>query len=100
MAGQGTIVHATPDRHELGTLDPGASLAYWFGVAGTGGSVFEVRMVFDEDLERLDERTLCVRGTTDVNGGAVVEDLGRPSLRRRGSKGNSPLPVARRPVGR
>jgi hypothetical protein len=74
MAGQGTTVQTVPDRHDLGTLDPGASLAYWFGVAGTGGSAFEVRMVFNQDLEALPDRTLRVRGTTDASGGAVVED--------------------------
>jgi hypothetical protein len=74
MAGQGTIVHAAPDSHDLGQLDPGASLAYWFGVAGSGGSAFEVRMVFNQPLEGVEDRTLRVRGTTDASGGAVVED--------------------------
>jgi hypothetical protein len=74
MAGQGTIAHTAPDWHDLGTLDPGASLAYWFGVAGSGGSAFEVRMVFNQDLEAVAERTLRVQGTTDASGGAVVED--------------------------
>jgi hypothetical protein len=74
MAGQGTIVHAAPDRHDLGRLDPGAALAYWFGVAGPGGSAFEVKMTFNQDLEAVDDRTLRVRGTTDSTGGAVIED--------------------------
>jgi len=74
MAGQGTIVHMAPDSHDLGWLDPGASLAYWFGVAGSGVSTFEVRMTFNQDLEGVDDRTLRVQGTTDASGGAVVED--------------------------
>jgi hypothetical protein len=74
MAGQGTTVHRAPDRHDLGTLDAGASLAYWFGVAGTVGSDFEVRVVFNQGPAAVYDGTLRVQGTTDANGGAVVED--------------------------
>jgi hypothetical protein len=74
MAGQGTIVHAAPDRHDLGLLGAGASLAYWFGVAGSGGSSFEVRMVFNQGVGAAGDGTLRVQGTTDASGGAVVED--------------------------
>jgi hypothetical protein len=74
MAGQGTTVHAAPDRHELGKLDRGAALAYWFGVAGPPGSPFEVRMSFNQELVGLEDGNLRVRGTTDASGGAVVED--------------------------
>jgi hypothetical protein len=74
MAGQGTTVPAAPDCHDLGTLARGAALAYWFGVAGSGGSDFEVKMVFNQDLETVADRTLRIHGTTDASGGAVVED--------------------------
>jgi hypothetical protein len=74
MAGQGTTVHTAPDSHDLGPLDAGAALAYWFGVAGTSGSAFEVKVVFDQEREALAEGVLLVQGTTDASGGAVVED--------------------------
>lgn len=72
MAGQGTTVHSAPDAHHLGPLDPGAALAYWFGVAGTSGSAFEVKVVFNQAADT--DHTLLVQGTTDASGGAVVED--------------------------
>jgi hypothetical protein len=73
MAGQGTTAHDAPDSHDLGPLGAGAALAYWFGVAGTGGSAFEVKVVFYQEAETPD-RTLLVQGTTDASGGAVIED--------------------------
>ncbi|HXU81060.1 MAG TPA: hypothetical protein VN914_06670 [Polyangia bacterium] len=73
MAGQGTTVHDAPDSHDLGPLGAGAALAYWFGVAGTGGSAFEVKVVFDQAPPPVDG-VLVVQGTTDASGGAVVED--------------------------
>jgi hypothetical protein len=74
MAGQGTTVQSAPDCHDLGRLESGASLAYWFGVAGTGESPFEVKLTFNQELPALDDRTVRVQGTTDGTGGAVVED--------------------------
>jgi len=73
MAGQGTT-GAAGDGHDLGTLGAGSALAYWFGVAGTGSSTFEVNVVFNQDLTAVEEGTLRVQGRTDASGGAVIED--------------------------
>ena len=74
MAGQGTTVQTAPDSHDLGTLDSGAALAYWFGVAGTERTEFEVKVVFNQGWGAETDSTLRIQGTTDSNGGAVVED--------------------------